>query len=61
MFSSINLDALKRQVPSVFTETSSNQTSDKYKHISTANLVQGLLNEGFVPTWGNSMQNKNSG
>ena len=51
MFSSISLDTLKKKVPSVFTEASSSQTSDKYKHISTANVVHGLLNEGFVPTW----------
>lgn len=51
MMSSINLENLKKRVPSVFTESGSNKTSDKYKHISTANIVNGLLHEGFVPTW----------
>ncbi len=51
MFSSISLDNLKRIVPSIFTESGSSKTSDKYKHISTANIVNGLLNEGLVPTW----------
>lgn len=29
----------KVKAPSIFTESGSNQTSDKYKHISTANIV----------------------
>lgn len=51
MFTSLNLENLKNKIPSIFTESASNQTSEKYKHISTAKIVNGLLSEGFVPTW----------
>src|SRR4051794_9785967 len=51
MFNSMSLETLKRNVPSIFTESGSNQTSDKYQHISTEKLLLGLSKEGFVPTW----------
>ncbi len=51
MFNSLSLESLKSKIPSIFTESGSDQTSSKYKHISSAKIVNGLLNEGFVPTW----------
>jgi hypothetical protein len=51
MIDSISLENLRRKVPSIFTESGSNKTSDKYQHISTAKIINGLLNEGFAPTW----------
>lgn len=51
MFKTLNLENLQRQVPSIFTENSAERTSDKYQHISTAKVIDGLLAEGFMPTW----------
>lgn len=42
-------DQLMRYAPSIFTEGGSQRTSDKYKHISTINIVEGLRGEGFMP------------
>lgn len=51
MFNTLSLETLKRYTPSIFTEESSGRTSDKYKHISTAKVIAGLMEEGFLPTW----------
>ena len=49
MHSSISLDRLQRIAPSIFTTAGAVGTSEKYKHISTIEVVQGLMNEGFMP------------
>jgi len=51
MFNALSLENLHRQVPSVFTESSAERTSNKYQHISTAKVIDGLRAEGFLPTW----------
>ncbi len=51
MFNTLSLETLQHKVPSIFTEGSAERTSDKYQHISTAKVINGLLGEGFVPTW----------
>ncbi|QDQ41114.1 DUF945 domain-containing protein [Legionella geestiana] len=47
----LTVDALRRKAPSIFTQQSSDNTSDKYQHISTISIVEGLMKEGFYPTW----------
>lgn len=49
MFNSLTMDYLKRITPSIFTTEGAAGTSDKYKHISTIEVVQGLMKEGFMP------------
>ncbi len=51
MFNTLSLENLQRNVPSIFTEDSAERTSNKYQHISTAKVIDGLLGEGFMPTW----------
>ena len=51
MFTSLSLDNLKKIAPSIFTEESATRTTEKYKHISTAKIVTGLMSAGFQPTW----------
>jgi hypothetical protein len=45
----LNEDQLRRYAPSVFSEQSASRVSDKYKHISTIEVVKGLMSEGFMP------------
>ena len=47
----ITLDTLQRKAPSIFTEDSADRTSEKYQHISTSTIINGLMQEGFFPTW----------
>jgi hypothetical protein len=49
MFNTLSLETLQRKVPSIFTTESAANTSDKYKHISTIDVVKGLISEGFMP------------
>jgi hypothetical protein len=51
MFKVLSLEYLQQKVPSIFTENRAERTSGKYQHISTARVIDGLLAEGFVPTW----------
>lgn len=51
MFNTISLETLKNTVPSIFTDEGATRTSAKYQHISTAKVIMGLMNEGFMPTW----------
>ncbi len=44
-------ESLKRIAPSIFTEGGSHKTTEKYQHISTARIVDGLRGEGFLPVW----------
>ena len=47
----ITLNTLQRKAPSIFTEDSADRTSEKYQHISTSTIINGLMQEGFFPTW----------
>jgi hypothetical protein len=49
MLNRLSLDNLQRATPSIFTTKAAAGTSDKYKHISTIEVVQGLMKEGFMP------------
>jgi hypothetical protein len=51
MFNTLSLETLQRKVPSIFTDGSAERTSNKYQPISTARVIDGLLGEGFMPTW----------
>ena len=51
MFQSLTTEQLRKITPSVFTESGSEKTSDKYQHISTARLIDALSVEGFVAVW----------
>ena len=46
----LTIDTLYRNAPSIFTQESSMNTSDKYQHISTLEIVEQLAREGFKPT-----------
>jgi hypothetical protein len=56
MFNPLNLETLQSRVPSIFTTEGAAGTSDKYKHISTIDVVKGLMSEGFMPV--KAMQNR---
>ena len=45
----LSMDALKVYAPSIFTESGSHNVSSKYQHISTREVVEGLIAEGFMP------------
>jgi hypothetical protein len=49
MCNTLSLETLQHKVPSIFTTESAAGTSDKYKHISTIDVVKGLISEGFMP------------
>jgi hypothetical protein len=49
MFDRLSIEQLHRNVPSIFTESPALHTSDKYKLISTLQVIQALETEGFVP------------
>jgi hypothetical protein len=49
MLDRLSIDQLHHKVPSVFTEIAGNHTSQKYKIISTIQVIQGLETQGFVP------------
>lgn len=49
MFRAINLERLQRMTPSIFTTQGGARTSVKYTHISTIEVVNGLMAEGFMP------------
>lgn len=51
MFKFLNLETLKHYAPSIFTAEGAEGTSQKYKHISTIEVVNGLIKEGFMPTF----------
>lgn len=47
----LTIDTLRCKAPSIFTQDAAEHTSDKYQHISTISVVEGLMKEGFLPTW----------
>jgi hypothetical protein len=49
MFKALLPEDLAKNVPSIFTEGAADRTSDKYQHISTMRVLDGLKREGFVP------------
>ncbi len=45
----LNNDQIARYAPSVFAEQAHESRSDRYSYISTARVLDGLRNEGFLP------------
>lgn len=58
MLNTLTFDTLQRKAPSIFSENSAERTSTKYQHISTLKVIEGLMNEGFVPTWADQSQSR---
>ena len=48
MFKALLPEDLIKKAPSIFTEAAADRTSDKYQHISTIRVLDGLKREGFV-------------
>lgn len=48
-YSALSDDALRSMAPSIFTSGSAETTSDRYTHISTFDVIQGLRGEGYEP------------
>jgi hypothetical protein len=48
-FQTLDIDQLRARAPSIFTTEAAEHTSSKYKHISTLEVVNGLMREGFMP------------
>ena len=46
---SLSHDQLRKVAPSIFAESGSLKTSDKYAHISTIQVIDALANEGYIP------------
>src|SRR5579863_8630376 len=42
-------DTLRKLAPSIFAESGSLKTSEKYAHISTIQVIDALSKEGFIP------------
>lgn len=47
----LSKEKLFKLAPSVFTQARSHKTSDKYQSISTEQIIDKLMSEGFFPTW----------
>jgi len=50
MFNTLNLETLQQKAPSIFSVESAARTSNKYQHISTIQIIERLIKEGFMPT-----------
>ncbi len=53
------IENLKKIAPSIFTEIGANRTTEKYQHISTTRLIEGLRSEGFLPVWATQCRSRN--
>lgn len=49
MFNVMNTEQLRMRAPSIFSKGSAEQTSGKYQHISTIEIIEKLILEGFMP------------
>lgn len=47
----LSKEKLFKLAPSIFTQDSSHKTSTKYSPISTEQIIEKLMSEGFFPTW----------
>ena len=47
----LSKEKLFKLAPSIFTQTSSHKTSTQYSPISTEQIIEKLMSEGFYPTW----------
>lgn len=45
----MDMETLRAYAPSVFTDSSAEHVSSKYQHISTREVVEGLIGQGFMP------------
>lgn len=48
-FSAMSFDQLRHHAPSIFAEHGAESTSNRYTHIPTIAVVEGLIKEGFMP------------
>ena len=46
----LTMDDLRDRAGSIFAGSGAGYVSDKYRHIATAEVVHGLMKEGFLPT-----------
>jgi len=51
MLQVLSKEKLLKVAPSVFTQARSIKTSEKYQPISTEQIINKLMSEGFFPTW----------
>lgn len=51
MLQVLSKEKLFKLAPSIFTQASSHKTSNKYQSISTEQIIDKLMSEGFFPTW----------
>jgi len=49
MIHGMTLDQIRENAPSVFGENPHSKVSDKYRFVSTAEVLEGLMDNGFVP------------
>lgn len=55
----LSKDKLFKLAPSIFTQASSYKTSTKYSPISTEQIIDKLMSEGFFPTWATQTKSQN--
>lgn len=51
MLTTLTQNDLLRRAPSIFSEQSAINTTEKYQHISTIKIIEGLAGIGFLPTY----------
>ncbi|RAP34908.1 hypothetical protein B1207_14545 [Legionella quinlivanii] len=55
----LSKEKLFKLAPSIFTQAKSHQTSTKYSPISTEQVIDKLMSEGFFPTWATQTKSQN--
>lgn len=60
-FNHLSITDLKRVAPSIFAESGSAKTSDKYAHISTMQVITALEKEGYLPVKANQSRSRTEG
>jgi hypothetical protein len=48
MFKTLSFENLQQKAPSIFAREGAAPTSKQYKHISTIEVMNGLMKEGFM-------------
>ncbi|HCR5301706.1 TPA: DUF945 domain-containing protein, partial [Legionella pneumophila] len=55
----LSKEKLFKLAPSIFTQDSSYKTSPQYSPISTEQIIEKLMSEGFFPTWATQTKSQN--
>lgn len=55
----LSKEKLFKLAPSIFTQESSHKTSAQYSPISTEQIIDKLMSEGFFPTWATQTKSQN--